>query len=243
MKIKEVGDVIVKVTGIVLRETLMTLSKRWRRFILILSIILLLSAAIPIIAMAYFYGAWVSSFKPILGEAWYLRISVGEPTEFTRIIERVIPFWRYPIFSIEFTDPYAPKFYYTYENLVMSLILGLVSATLVCLYSELISIKGRGVRMGLLSGQARKAGVMGILAAPLIQGGSVAYATIIGCSTCFGSLLVQISFAGFAVTITSTAAAYTGYIGFIVGVVAGLLMIIKYSRDLYRLSSVRKLRL
>lgn len=236
-----VGKAAMKLMRTTARESLKAVSKRWRRFALVVSIIVLLSLTIPLITTMYFYRTEISGFRPILGEAWYLRISVGEPTEFTRIIEKAVPFWRYPIFSIEFSNPFAPRLYYTYENLVLSAILGVAAATLVCINAELASLKGSGVAIS--SGRARRAGILGALAVPVIQGSSVAYATVIGCSTCYGSLLIQITFAGLTMTITSTVAAYAGYTGFIAGILGTLLLMAKYSRDLDRLSSVRRLRL
>jgi len=205
-----------------------TIRRRIKRFLIVFTSIIIISILIPIIATSWFFGTWVKKLDPILGDAWYLRISVGEPTEFTRAIEKVLPFWRYPIFAVEFENPFAPKVYYTYENLFTTAILALVSSILVCLYSELISIRGYRVK--------RSIGLAGLSIPALLQSGAVAYAGIIGCSTCYGSLLVQITVAGLSITISSTTAAYAGYIGTIIGVSIGIFLIYITLKKLEKMS-------
>ena len=203
-------------------------------------LIITISIMIPILTTSWFYQTGIHGVSLILGEAWYLRMSVGEPTIITTTIEKIIPFWRYPIFAVEFENPFAPKAYYTYENLITTSILAIVSATLVCLYSELISIRGHSIRTTSSNKIARSIPGYGIRLAgvsmpAVIQGGAVAYAGVIGCSTCYGSLLVQITIAGFSVTITSTLAAYAGQIGLLISNILGIILIYSISRRLKRL--------
>ncbi len=203
-------------------------------------LIMTISIMIPILTTSWFYRTGIYGVSLILGKAWYLRMSVGEPTIITTTIEKIIPFWRYPIFAVEFENPFAPKAYYTYENLITTSILAIVSATLVCLYSELISIRGHGVKTTSSNKIARSIRDHGIRLAgvsmpAVIQGGAVAYAGVIGCSTCYGSLLVQITIAGFSVTITSTLAAYAGQIGVLISLILGIILIHIISKRLKRL--------
>lgn len=212
--------------------------KRWRRFSATFALIMIISMLIPIIAAMHFYRTGLARVVPILGDAWYLRISVGEPTEFTRIIERIIPFYRYPIFAVEFQDPFAPKIFYTYENLITTAIIAIIGSLLVCLYSEYVSVKGPGLVA--IGSMRRKGGSLtqaGALFPALIQGGSVAYTGIIGCSTCYGSLLVQVTLAGLTITITSTLAAYISSINFMITMIIGLVLIVHMSRKIKRLGS------
>jgi len=214
--------------------------KRWRRFMVVYVLIITISIMIPILTTSWFYQTGIHGVSLILGEAWYLRMSVGEPTIITTTIEKIIPFWRYPIFAVEFENPFAPKAYYTYENLITTSILAIVSATLVCLYSELISIRGHSIKTTSSNKIARSIPGYGIRLAgvsmpAVIQGGAVAYAGVIGCSTCYGSLLVQITIAGFSVTITSTLAAYAGQIGLLISNILGIILIYSISRRLKRL--------
>jgi len=203
-------------------------------------LIITISIMIPILTTSWFYQTGIHGVSLILGEAWYLRMSVGEPTIITTTIEKIIPFWRYPIFAVKFENPFAPKAYYTYENLITTSILAIVSATLVCLYSELISIRGHSIKTTSSNKIARSIPGYGIRLAgvsmpAVIQGGAVAYAGVIGCSTCYGSLLVQITIAGFSVTITSTLAAYAGQIGLLISNILGIILIYSISRRLKRL--------
>ncbi len=212
--------------------------KRWKRFLVIFTLIMIISMLVPIIAAMRFYETGIARVVPILGEAWYLRISVGEPTEFIRIIERVLPFYRYPIFAVEFQNPFAPKMYYTYENLITTAILALISSMLVCLYSEYASIRGPGL-VAARNMRRKRVGLAqaGTLFPISIQSGSVAYAGIIGCATCYGSLLIQITFAGLTITITSTLAAYISSITFIIAVAIMFVFIIHISRKIKRMGS------
>lgn len=222
------------------RIIIKTLAKRWRRFIVVSMIIIFLSMIIPILTISWFYQTGIHRVSLILGEAWYLRISVGEPTIITTTIERIIPFWRYPIFAVEYEYPFAPKAYYTYENLITTSILAIISATLVCLYSELISIRGYGIKTkssnkGVKSRPGYGIRLAGVSMPAIIQSGAVAYAGVIGCSTCYGSLLVQITIAGFSITITSTLAAYAGQIVLLIGITLGIILIYVISKRLKRL--------
>lgn len=226
-------------------NTVMRISiKRLKIFLVMFTLIMVISILIPIMLIAYFYRTGVARIYivPVLDEAWYFKMPMSKLAWFADIVEGAMLFYTYPAFVVVFQDPLVPMIFYTYGNLIKTTILSLMGSLLICLYSEYISIKSsNSTTVRSTMWKNRSIVKAGTTFPALVQGVSVAYAGVIVSSICHGSLItgsliVQLSLMGLMIVTTPALTTYISSINFIAAILIELIFIFYISKKINRSS-------